>query len=788
MSRGVLRLLVLGEVRRSWRALLGLALLVAVVGTVVLAAGAGARRTATVVERAQEITEAADMRLQVDTDQEVIDRVGDALESSDAVSELARVRTLVVAAAGGERDLSLYGDLDGSFGRALDRPIEMTGRLPALDAPDEVALNEVAASDLDLRLGDTLPVGTFTPDDLEAMLNDDGFPGFNGPELELRVVGVVRLLDDLQGGESFSGPRGLVGPAFFSEHPDVGVYPEIFDLRLRDPASGAAEVEAIARDIAPDVEVSVMQSAQAYIDSIDRAINVLTVGLVVFTAVAAAAGLIVVGQAAARQVQSTRVDEDLLQTLGMTRSRRVLAIGAPAVLATVIGSFGAVLGAALASPLFPVGFARTAEADRGIRIDVPVLVGGALVLAAVTAAFVVLWSRRRTRVAEAERRTRLLAALSAPFGRPVPLIGTRLALDPGRGRQAVPVRSAVIGAAIGVLGIVGVGVVVTSLDTLVEEPDRWGWTWSSAPDVEDPDALAGLDADERLEAVASLAQARVFFDGHEATGFSIDQRRGTTTLPVSEGRAPAAEDEVALGQRTAAALDADVGDTVEVVDADGETVTSTVTGIAILPLKDNASPGEGAYLTPEGLERVRSSDGFKSLLLTYPAGVDAESLEAALAEDYGLAFSAYSRPEVPGDVSNIQRVRSLTSALGAFFAVLAVLGLVHLLAVSARRRRLDIAVLRALGFRRRQVRRTVAVQAVVITGLGLVIGVPIGLVAGRATWRLMVGDIGVLDAPSQPWTVLAVIIPAVLLLAVLVAAVPAWGSTRRVPATALRAE
>ena len=160
-------------------------------------------------------------------------------------------------------------------------------------------------------------------------------------------------------------------------------------------------------------------------------------------------------------------------------------------------------------------------------------------------------------------------------------------------------------------------------------------------------------------------------------------------------------------------------------------------GEAAFPINDSEeSPGEGVLLTPAGLDQVRGSDGFASLLLEYPPGADAERLERELGEDYGLFFSAYSRPNLPGDVSNLDGARGVTVALGAFFAVLAVVGLADGLASSSRRRRVDFAVLRALGFHRGQVRRAVVVQALVITALGLTVGVPVGLVAGRvAEWR-----------------------------------------------------
>ena len=54
---------------------------------------------------------------------------------------------------------------------------------------------------------------------------------------------------------------------------------------------------------------------------------------------------------------------------------------------------------------------------------------------------------------------------------------------------------------------------------------------------------------------------------------------------------------------------------------------------------------------------------------------------------------------------------------------------------SVRARRRDLAVLKTLGCSRRQVGATVAWQATTIVGLALVIGIPVGIIAGRWTWR-----------------------------------------------------
>ena len=129
--------------------------------------------------------------------------------------------------------------------------------------------------------------------------------------------------------------------------------------------------------------------------------------------------------------------------------------------------------------------------------------------------------------------------------------------------------------------------------------------------------------------------------------------------------------------------------------------------------------------------RCGAATGSRSLLLEYPPGVDAGPLEEDAGRGLRAVLLRLQPTEPPWRVSNLDGVRGVTVALGAFFAVLAVVGLAHVLAISSRRRRLDFAVLRALGFRRRQVPcASVTVQAVVITALGLVVGVPVGLVGG----------------------------------------------------------
>jgi ABC-type antimicrobial peptide transport system permease subunit len=119
---------------------------------------------------------------------------------------------------------------------------------------------------------------------------------------------------------------------------------------------------------------------------------------------------------------------------------------------------------------------------------------------------------------------------------------------------------------------------------------------------------------------------------------------------------------------------------------------------------------------------------------------------------------------------------------------MAVATLAHTLLTSVRRRRRDLAVLKVLGFVRSQVSATVAWQSSVIAAVAVVIGLPLGTASGRWAWHLFAGELGVPAQPTTPVLAAALLVAATLLLANLVAAVPARLAARTHPSVILRAE
>lgn len=142
----------------------------------------------------------------------------------------------------------------------------------------------------------------------------------------------------------------------------------------------------------------------------------------------------------------------------------------------------------------------------------------------------------------------------------------------------------------------------------------------------------------------------------------------------------------------------------------------------------------------------------------------------------------------PVDVNNYARIKTTPLALAAVLALLAVATVAHLLVTSIRRRRRDLAVLKSLGFVRRQVSAAVAWQATVVVALALLIGLPVGVAVGREAWRFFATRLGVAPDPELPVLAGLVVIPAALAIANAVAAAPAWVAGRLHPATVLRTE
>jgi ABC-type lipoprotein release transport system permease subunit len=142
----------------------------------------------------------------------------------------------------------------------------------------------------------------------------------------------------------------------------------------------------------------------------------------------------------------------------------------------------------------------------------------------------------------------------------------------------------------------------------------------------------------------------------------------------------------------------------------------------------------------------------------------------------------------PAEILNYGSLGRTPAYLGAGLAAGALVALALTLAASVRRRRRDLALLKTLGFTERQLAATVAWHSTTSVTIGVIAGVPLGIALGRWMWDLFAQEISAVPAPSVP--VLAVVLIAVgaLVLANVVAVIPALLAARTPTALVLRAE
>jgi putative ABC transport system permease protein len=132
----------------------------------------------------------------------------------------------------------------------------------------------------------------------------------------------------------------------------------------------------------------------------------------------------------------------------------------------------------------------------------------------------------------------------------------------------------------------------------------------------------------------------------------------------------------------------------------------------------------------------------------------------------------------PQDLVNLSRGNGLLGTLSLMLAVLAFVMIAHVLATTVQSRRRDFAVLRTLGMRRRQIWGTVGTHTATLVVAALVVGLPVGIVAGRMTWSAFATRLGVLSDPITPIGPVVLAVFGGTVVGVLAALGPAWAASR----------
>jgi putative ABC transport system permease protein len=806
--------------RRLW-GWVALALLIGIAGGAAIAVAAAARRTDTAYERFLTVSSPSDASITESTDflSQALD-----LDQVAALPEVDRsARASLLFFLGHTADGRSLSQVDfqplattrGPLGTTLDRWKVLEGRRFDPDRVDEAMLDYETARTMHLGVGDEVtlrfvrrpafdrqivPFVAGVPDRVAGTGTEgaiDQLPFDGEPEVTFHIVGIVTDPVTFPPIPGQFEPLLRLTPAFTERYGSDLTGNEILFVDLADVTDLASFRSDVAR-LSGGTAVFFGLTQADHKSNVDRTLHLAAIVLWLLAGLIAFATVLVSIQALSRQAFVESIDQAVLRALGMTRAERfatgLLRTSVVALLAT---SIAVVLAIAL-SPLWPIGLARIAEPSPGIEVNVAVIgIGAIAVLGSVLvagAASTWRWTRPVTKRRHvATTRPPLAARLLGGNLRPLPLtLGVRQALDGGRGRTAVPVRTTVLAAALAVATLTTALTFGSSLGHLLDTPRLYGWEWDAQvggrgyPDFGTA-ITEGLDRNPSVAGYAAGTVTEIAVNGVRADAFAVEADGDGVGPALLAGRAPEHDDEIVLGTQTLRSADARVGDKVRVL-VGNETRRFRVVGRAVFPdVGDIGQLGRGAYLTFGAVDRVGGQAApHNTVLVKFAPGTDRAAAVASLST--AIAPIPVSSAALPRDLASFGRVDGLPIAVAAILGVMAGAVLVYTLLTAIRRRRRDLAVLKSLGFVRGDVARTVIVQAMTLGALAVVIGLPVGTVLGRFVWNRFADGQGIPAVPTVSLFALVLVGVAVLVVAGLIAVVPARYAARTAPADALRAE
>ncbi len=790
-----------------------LALLTAIAGGVVMVALTGAERIESSYARYRDRFDAPEAMV---FDAEMfgapidLDEVGQLPQ----VSSYTKARNLFVEAFASDGESSLFyrESAEADIVVLPDvgwKPKVVTGRLPR--TAGEIALSWSTTDGAGADVGDEIVVRALDSAWVERNgLFFDGAPPPEAylPDLHLRVVGVVVPYGDLSGDSS-----SMVATSAFDRGPGgraAGAPIGLFQLDR-----GLDDLEEFQIGVTGITSGAISFDASVEAAFAARSLRFPALVLRLFAIAVALTASLMIGQAVARRVALGATDLPILRSLGMTRLQVLRAsLMVPAIVGTVGAALAALIAVA-ASRLPSTGLAELIEPDPGAVIDAGVLVPGLVLLLAlpVAVALVPAWRLARARGGvlgtieyAGSDRPAALPGLLARAGFPATAVaGTRLALDPGHGRSATPVRSAVAGIAIATAVAVAALGFAASMQHFVDTPRLWGvdFTFGSGSPFGDRPLFERRAVPVLIEepglsdlTIGNFQHGLSVRSPSSSVGVNVwglSRAKGQLVSPTMlEGRWPTADDEIAIGSLTLRELDASLGERVS-VGVGGVRAAMTVVGVSVFPdFGFGPGLGQGVGMTMEALNVFHPDAPVELAIGNYAPGAAIpeviERINPTL-RTIGAEVSADDINDLSPSVQDAGRYQRLPLYLAIVFAFAALGSLVHVLLTSARRRRIDLAILRTLGFRGRQLTLTIFWQATTSVLLAFAIGAPIGLLLGRLLWHVVATRLlGVVSEPILAWSATALLLPVTLVAAILIALGPAAVARRTKPAAALRTE
>ncbi len=822
---------------RRWGGLLAIVVLIALLGGLAVGAVAGARRTQSSYPAYLAHTNASDLGIL----NAFYGATGNKAFDAGMVAKIRRLAhvkqvgddTIVdpnivplvplhLHVAPGAKPPVLSGSVDGQWS-SLDRATLMSGRLADPRRADEVVMSASTARELGMHVGSVLPMGFFTN---AQVYNLSGCCRANGkgklaPHLKvnLRLVGIVVvntqvIEDDI---DALGDNPVLLTPALMRELVPCCSFVTFSYVKV---GGGKHNIPVVLSEIArafPNLSRGAGgggHQTSVAVAKAERAIEPESIALGVFGAIATLAALLITIQLIGRQLRVGGDERAVLRALGASPATTVGDALLGALGAVVLGAVLASITAVGLSPLAPLGPVRRVE-PASVAFDWTVLGLGfaGLVVVLGTAAIAIAYRQAPHRITRREQRIRRrrsrAARAASDAGLPIPVVtGVRFAFEPGASPNAVPVRSAIVGAVLAMVVVTSTLTFGSSLRTLVSRPALYGWNWnytlfagfSGDQDLPQKQVTTLLDHDPYVSAWAGVYLTGAAIDGKDMPVLAANPG-ASVAPPILSGHGLNAPSEIVLGATTLAALHKHLGDTVKVISGPRAPTTLRIVGTATMPaIGQGLTMGTGALfsyhlIAAKQLNQQQSAiPGPNAILIRIHKNADAAAAIHSLQQ---INDTINKGPDQaggvvdvlrPAEIVNYRSMGTTPALLGVALALGAIAALTLTLIASVRRRRRELALLKTLGFTRRQLAAVVAWQSTIAVTIGIVIGIPLGIIVGRSLWNLFAHAIHAVPHPTVPALTITLIAAGALLLANLVAAVPARQAARTPSALLLHEE
>ncbi|MGW4273231.1 ABC transporter permease [Streptomyces seoulensis] len=294
--------------------------------------------------------------------------------------------------------------------------------------------------------------------------------------------------------------------------------------------------------------------------------------------------------------------------------------------------------------------------------------------------------------------------------------------------------------------------------------------------IRDTPGLTNVSRLKQVPAELTLPDGSVHQQSLYATdpGYPKDVRRTTLSGRQSDvyGR-----DAMSVGSDFAGKYGVKVGDTLKVAFADGRAARLRVVAVT----SDDTAIDKGKmYTAITTAGRYIPADRMPlDLGVLAGNGGDEQQVYAALKKAVAAdpSVSVMDRADYKKDLrEQVGQLLNMVYGLLALAIVVAVLGVVNTLALSVVERTREIGLMRALGLSRRQLRRMIRLESVVIALFGALLGLALGMGWGATAQKLLALEgMKVLDIP---WPTITGVFVGSAFVGLLAALVPAFRAAR----------